>query len=61
MFITKMETVAGYQLNLDDGIYIYFDDIHNWGTNIMFRHKGSPSGGMWPPQSVEFLKLWGEL
>jgi hypothetical protein len=59
MDIYKMKTVKGlYQLNITDDLYIYFDEVTDWGSNILFIRKGVPSGGMWPPESEEFLIQW---
>jgi hypothetical protein len=58
MDIYKMNTVDCYQLNLTDNLYYYFDEVRDWGTNIMFIRKGVPTGGMWPPESDEFLIQW---
>ena len=61
MQIHKMVTQRGYQIDLVGDTYIYFDEVKDWGSNIMFMHKGQPSGGMWPPQSDEFLAQWEKI
>ena len=61
MEIISQEYTGGYQLYLESRAYIYFDDIKDWGGNVMLIVKGHPSGGLWPPQYEEFLKLWGEI
>jgi hypothetical protein len=58
MDIYKMKTVDGYQLNITDDLYIYFDEVTDWGSNILFKRMGVPTGGMWPPASDEFLIQW---
>jgi hypothetical protein len=58
MNISKMNSVDSYQLNITDDLYYYFDEVRDWGTNIMFIRKGVPTGGMWPPESDEFLIQW---
>jgi hypothetical protein len=61
MNISKMNTVDSYQLNITDNLYYYFDEVRDWGTNIMFIRKGVPTGGMWPPESDEFLIQWDAI
>jgi hypothetical protein len=45
MYINKMNSIDSYE-------------VRDWGTNIMFIRKGVPTGGMWPPESDEFLIQW---
>ena len=61
MKIRKMQTQEGYQLNYTDDVYIYFDEVKDWGSNIMFKRNGEPTGGLWWPQSEEFLMQWEAL
>jgi hypothetical protein len=58
MEIRKMHVAGGYQLNVTDNVYIYFDEVRDRGRNIMFVYEGKPSGGMWPPESIQFLEQW---
>jgi hypothetical protein len=61
MKIDKMHTIGGWQVNITEDSYIYFDEVKDWGSNIMFRRNGAPTGGIWPPESDEFLIQWEKI
>jgi hypothetical protein len=61
MQINKMHTNDGWQVNITKDIYIYFDEVKDWGSNIMLKRYGQPTGGMWPPESDRFLIQWEKL
>ena len=61
MQISEMETEGGYQVSITDDVYVFFDEVVDFGSNIMFKRDDVPTAGLYPPLSIEFMELWGKL